>query len=78
MIRIEYTIDGKFWNHISQDFTSLVDANRYVEQAEIKKYATQIKYLTIAKEEVIECARSMHKIQKALAKHEGRNENFQL
>lgn len=56
MIRLEYTIDGKFWNHISQDFLSLVDANRYVENAEIRKYAVQIKFLTVTKEETIEVA----------------------
>ncbi len=54
MIRIEYTIDGKFWNHISQDFTSIITANQYVDQAEIKAYAKQIKYLTIIKEDIIE------------------------
>ncbi len=54
MIRIEYTIDGKFWNHISQDFTSLIDAYKYIEQAEITKYAKQIKVLTIVKEDIIE------------------------
>ncbi len=54
MIRIEYTIDGKFWNHISQDFPSLVDAYRYIAQAEIPKYAKQIKYLTVVKEDIIE------------------------
>ena len=54
MIRIEYTIDGKFWNHISQDFTSLVDAYKYITQAEITKYAKQIKVLTIVKEDIIE------------------------
>ena len=54
MIRIEYTIDGKFWNHISQDFTSLIDAYKYIAQAEIPKYAKQIKVLTIVKEDIIE------------------------
>ncbi len=54
LIRIEYTIDGKFWNHISQDFTSIITANQYVDQAEIKAYAKQIKYLTIIKEDIIE------------------------
>jgi hypothetical protein len=58
MIRIEYTIDGKMWNHISTDFTSLVTANEYIKNAEIKDYATQIKFLHIAKEEIIEVKQS--------------------
>lgn len=59
MIRVEYTIDGKFWNHVSQDFPSIVKANQYVEQAEIRNYATQIKFLTITKEDVIEVAKNV-------------------
>jgi len=53
MIRIEYTIDGKMWNHISTDFNNLVDANDYINKAEIRDYATQIKFLTITKEQVV-------------------------
>jgi hypothetical protein len=58
MIRIEYTIDGKFWNHIATDFTSYAHANKYIDSAGIRDFATQIKFLTITKEEIIEVSKN--------------------
>jgi len=53
MIRVEYTIDGKVWNHVTTDFNTTKDANDWIVNAGIKDYARTIKIFTIVKEEIL-------------------------
>ncbi len=40
MIRIEYTVDGNIWNHISKDFDDEDDAMEYIRFHELLDFAT--------------------------------------
>ncbi len=45
MIRIEYTIDGNTWNHLTNDHQSLLKAKEFAQELEIAKYATKIRFM---------------------------------
>jgi len=54
LIRIEYTIDGKSWNHIVQDNTSLLEAKTFAEELNLADFAKEIKFLTVTDELTIQ------------------------
>lgn len=48
MMRFEYTIDGKTWNHVQEDFNTLKEVQTFINDNGISDFAKSVKFLTIS------------------------------
>lgn len=54
MIRIEYTVDGKTWNHLTTDHANLLKANEHAKELGLADYAKKIRFMHFTKVDEVE------------------------
>ena len=54
MIRIEYTVDGEHYNHLTTDHANLLKANEHAKELGLADYAKKIRFMHFTKVDEVE------------------------